>query len=107
MTVNGIAPDARTRMTEGIFYNADDVVEGTFDEKDPANVSPLVAWLGSPDCDVTGRMFEITGGAVSVADGWQHGPVVDKGDRFDAAEIGDAVHQIIGQAPEPTPVYGS
>jgi len=105
--VNAIAPDARTRMTEGIFYSADDVVAGTFDEKDPANVSPLVAWLASPACDVTGRMFEITGGAVSVADGWQHGPTRDKGARWDAAEIGDAVHEIIAEAPAPTPVYGA
>lgn len=105
--VNAIAPDARTRMTEGIFYSADDVVEGAFDEKDPDNVSPLVAWLASPGCDVTGRMFEITGGAVSVADGWQHGPTRDKGARWEASEIGAAVHEIIAEAPAPTPVYGT
>ncbi|GIR35953.1 MAG: hypothetical protein CM15mP49_13380 [Actinomycetota bacterium] len=49
VTVNAVAPDARTRMTEGIFYSADDVQEGIFDEKSPDNVAPLVAWLISPN----------------------------------------------------------
>jgi NAD(P)-dependent dehydrogenase (short-subunit alcohol dehydrogenase family) len=105
--VNAIAPDARTRMTLGVFYSEDDVDADAFDEKDPANVSPLVAWLGSSQCDVTGRMFEVTGGSISVADGWQHGPEIDKGSRWDAAEVGQAVATIIGQAPDPAPVYGA
>ena len=49
--VNGIAPDARTRMTEGIFYDAE-IPEG-WDKKSPENVSPLVVWLSSKDCNVT------------------------------------------------------
>ena len=103
--VNGIAPDARTRMTVGVFYD-EDAGEG-WDEKDPANVSPLVAWLGSADCDVTGRMFEITGGQLNVCDGWQRGHVVDVERRYDAAEVGDAVHTSIANSPEPAPVYGA
>ena len=40
----------------------------------PENISPLVVWLGSADSkDVTGRVFEVEGGKISVADGWQHG----------------------------------
>lgn len=105
---NAIAPDARTRMTEGVFYSSDDVVEGQWDDKAPENVSPLVAWLGSARCDVTGRVFEITGGQLNVCDGWQHGPVVSvEGRRFEPSEIGDAVHASVAQAPEPAPVYGA
>lgn len=104
---NAIAPDARTRMTEGIFYSAD-VEAGSFDEKAPENVSPLVAWLASPQCDVTGRMFEATGGQLNVCDGWQHGPVKSVGDRrMNATEVGDLVHQSIAEAPAPAPVYGA
>jgi NAD(P)-dependent dehydrogenase (short-subunit alcohol dehydrogenase family) len=105
---NAIAPDARTRMTEGVFYSADDVEAGTFDDKAPENVSPLVAWLASPDCDVTGRMFEASGGQLNVCDGWQHGPVQQVGDRMMlASEVGELVHASIDAAPEPAPVYGA
>ena len=104
--VNGVAPDARTRMTEGVIYGAE-APEG-WDEKDPANVSPLVVWLGSGDCDVTGRMFEVGGGRLSVCDGWQHGPEIGVGQRrFEVAEIAGAVHASIDAAPAPAPVYGA
>ena len=105
---NAIAPDARTRMTEGIFYSSDDVDPEAFDEKDPANASPLVAWLGSAECDVTGRMFEITGGELNVCDGWQRGKVVSAGvRRYEAAEIAAAVRESITATPEPAPVHGA
>jgi NAD(P)-dependent dehydrogenase (short-subunit alcohol dehydrogenase family) len=104
--VNGVAPDARTRMTEGVFYGAE--APDGWDDKDPANVSPLMVWLGSADCDVTGRVFEATGGSLNVCDGWQHGPVVSvAGRRFEVAEVGEAVHRSIRDAPDPAPVFGS
>ena len=106
--VNAIAPDARTRMTEGIFYSSDDVKAGEFDEKSPDNVSPLVAWLTSPECHITGRTFEVTGGQLNVCDGWQHGPVETVGNRkMDASEVGDLVHSSISKAPTPANVYGT
>lgn len=105
---NAIAPDARTRMTEGIFYSADDVPEGGFDVKAPENVSPLVAWLASPRCDVTGRMFEATGGQLNVCDGWQHGSVQSVGERrMTADEVADLVHASIDATPPPAPVFGA
>jgi hypothetical protein len=71
-------------------------------------VSPLVVWLGSAESkDVTGRVFEVEGGVVSVADGWQHGPRVDKGDRWSPAELGDVVRRLLDEAPAPTLVYGT
>lgn len=104
---NAIAPDARTRMTEGIFYSSD-VPQDRFDDKAPENVSPLVAWLASPACDVTGRMFECSGGNLNVCDGWQHGHVQSVGDRrMEAAEVGDLVHASIAATPQPAPVYGA
>ena len=104
--VNGVAPDARTRMTEGVIY--DSAVPEGWDEKAPSNVSPLVVWLGSEDCDVNGRIFEVGGGRLSVCDGWQHGAEVTAGDRsFELSEISHAVHTAIEGAPPPAPVYGS
>jgi len=109
VTSNAIAPAARTRMTEAVFADTMAVpAEGEWDSMAPANVSPLVVWLGSPDsAGVSGRVFEVEAGKISVADGWQHGPEVDRGARWDPADVGDAVRDLLGQAPAPTPVYGA
>ena len=105
--VNGIAPSARSRMTEEAFADMMRKPEEGFDAMDPANVSPVVVWLGSSFCAVTGRMFETAGGQLSVADGWQHGAVFDKGSRYEPAEIGALVDDLLRNAPQPAAVYGS
>jgi NAD(P)-dependent dehydrogenase (short-subunit alcohol dehydrogenase family) len=108
VTANAIAPAARTRMTDAVFGDRMQVPESGFDVNDPANISPLVVWLGSADArDVTGRIFEVEGGVISVADGWQHGPGLDKGARWEPAEVGPAVRELLKQAPAPAPVYGA
>jgi NAD(P)-dependent dehydrogenase (short-subunit alcohol dehydrogenase family) len=108
VTANAIAPAARTRMTEEVFGDRMQAPDSGFDVNDPANISPLVVWLGSSEsADVTGRVFEVEGGSISVADGWQHGPGLDKGARWDPAEVGVVVHKLLAQAPTPAPVYGA
>jgi NAD(P)-dependent dehydrogenase (short-subunit alcohol dehydrogenase family) len=104
---NGIAPSARSRMTEDAFADMMRKPDEGFDAMDPANVSPLVVWLGSAHCTVTGRMFEIAGGQLSVADGWQRGAVFDKGQRFEPAEIGALVEDLITNGPAAAAVYGA
>jgi len=74
----------------------------------PENVAPLVVWLGSTDsAGVTGRVFEVEGGIISVADGWQHGPREDKGARWEPDEIGPVIRRLLDDAPPPAPVYGA
>jgi NAD(P)-dependent dehydrogenase (short-subunit alcohol dehydrogenase family) len=110
VTANAIAPSARTRMTETVFADtmAPPDEPGSFDAMAPDNIAPLVAWLVSAEsAHVTGRMFEIEGGKVGVADGWQHGPTVDKGARWDPAELGQVVDDLLTKAPAPAPVYGT
>jgi NAD(P)-dependent dehydrogenase (short-subunit alcohol dehydrogenase family) len=108
VTVNGLAPSARTRLTQGVFVDMMKEVEGGFDAMDPDNISPLVVWLGSPESrDVTGRIFEVEGGVLSVCDGWQHGPRVEKDRRWEPSEVGPAVQELIAKAPPPAPVYGA
>jgi NAD(P)-dependent dehydrogenase (short-subunit alcohol dehydrogenase family) len=108
VTANAIAPAARTRMTEGVFADMMRKPESGFDAMDPENISPLVVWLGSADArDVTGRVFEVQGGMISVADGWHAGPHIDRGARWDPAEVGPAVRQLLRDAPAPDKVYGA
>jgi NAD(P)-dependent dehydrogenase (short-subunit alcohol dehydrogenase family) len=106
VAVNAIAPAARTQMTEGMFASMIRPESG-FDAMDPANVSPLVVWLASEESGgVTGRVFEVEGGMISLATGWRHGPQEDKGARRDPAEVGAVVERLLAQAPDPEPVYG-
>ncbi|MDT5234957.1 MAG: hypothetical protein QOF47_944 [Mycobacterium sp.] len=108
VTVNAIAPSARTRMTETVFADMMATQDAAFDAMAPENVSPLVVWLGSVESrDVTGKMFEVEGGIVRVAEGWAHGPQVDKGARWDPAELGPVVAELLGKARPPVPVYGA
>ncbi|MCW2791183.1 MAG: short-chain dehydrogenase/reductase [Nocardioides sp.] len=100
VTVNAIAPVARTRMTEGAFDTSAMAL--------PEDNSPVVAWLASEEsADVTGRVLEIDGGRLTLETGWAHGPSQDRGSRWDAAEVGAAVRSLIADAPDPEPVYGA
>ena len=104
---NSIAPSARSRMTEEAFAEMMAKPESGFDAMDPANISPLVVWLGSADCTVSGRIFECAGGLISLADGWQVGAEFDKGARWEPAEIGAVVDDLVKAAPTPFPVHGT
>jgi NAD(P)-dependent dehydrogenase (short-subunit alcohol dehydrogenase family) len=109
VTVNAIAPVARTRMTETVFAQTMAAPEdGGFDAMAPENVSPLVVWLGSAQsAGITGRMFEVEGGKVALADGWRHGAGVDRSARWEPAELGPVVADLIAKAVPPEAVYGA
>ena len=66
-------------------------------------MAPLVVWLGSPESTgVTGRVFKVGGGHISVLEGWVEGPAADKGARWDPAELGEIVPDLVS-GPRPTP----
>ena len=109
VTANAIAPAARTGMTEKLFAEVmkkpDD---GGFDHFAPENVSPLIVWLCSPlSAGVSGKVFEVDGGKLSVGDGWRTGRITDKKARWNPAELTDVVQGLIAQAPVPQKVYGT
>jgi NAD(P)-dependent dehydrogenase (short-subunit alcohol dehydrogenase family) len=107
VVVNAIAPAARTRMTEEAFPEMMARPNSGFDAMDPANVSPLVVWLGSDDAaDVNGQVFEVSGGKVSIIENWHHGPEEDKGDRWEPGELGPVVRKLLAGI-EPVPVIGA
>ncbi len=108
VTVNAIAPAARTRMTEEVFSEMMRAPESGFDEMHPGNVAPLVAWLcGTESRGVSGRMFEVAGGKIVLSDGWRPGASVDKGARWEVSELGSAITSLLAEAPDPMPVYGA
>jgi NAD(P)-dependent dehydrogenase (short-subunit alcohol dehydrogenase family) len=98
VTVNAIAPSARTRMTETLFP----------DLPGPEDIAPLVVWLGSEQSSaVTGRIFEVAAGKLTVVTGHRRGPTVDRGSRWPVAEVGAAVAELMAKTPEEIPVYGT
>jgi NAD(P)-dependent dehydrogenase (short-subunit alcohol dehydrogenase family) len=99
VTVNAIAPVARTRMTEnlGMTKPEDDT---KFDMLDPANISPLVVWLGSPESkDVTSQVFLVAGDRIGVAEGWHRGPTAENdGLRWDPNTLGSIIPDLVKNA---------
>ncbi|MBS7662089.1 SDR family oxidoreductase [Pseudomonas lalucatii] len=108
ITANALAPAARTGMTEQVFAEVMQKPQEGFDYFAPENVAPLLVWLGSEQSQhVSGRLFEVEGGRLSIADGWRKGPERDKGGRWLPAEVGEAVAQLIAEAVPAQKVYGS
>jgi NAD(P)-dependent dehydrogenase (short-subunit alcohol dehydrogenase family) len=108
VTVNAIAPGAHTRMTEQARpENYTSTEPGAFDASDPENIAPLVAWLASPEAShVTGRVFNVRGGRIGVAQGWHSGPAVEREQRWNPADLGPVVTDLIARAATRADLYG-
>ncbi|MCO7613853.1 SDR family oxidoreductase [Pseudomonas chlororaphis] len=108
VTVNALAPAARTGMTEQVFAEVMKKPEAGFDHFAPENVAPLVVWLGSEaSAGVSGQMFEIEGGKLALAEGWRTGPSLDRQARWEVTQIGAAVAQLLERRAPAQKVYGS
>lgn len=108
ITANAIAPAARTRMTEAFFAETMAKPQSGFDVMAPENVSPLVAWLGSVESQqVTGRCFELSGGEICLNDGWRMGPKRKRDSRWEADEVGAAVHELLRDSAPAEAVHGT
>ena len=65
----------------------------------PEHISPLVAWLASAESgEVTGRVFDVAGSRIGVAEAWRLGPEADKDGGWDAAELGAVIPGLVAQA---------
>ena len=103
VTVNCLAPNARTRMTEDIFAGMPQPTEGEFDPLDPKNISPVVVALCTEDAqNVTGQCFFIYGGTINVLKPWDIGTTIKKDDYWDPDELGAKLKETFpnGIAPE-------
>ena len=108
VTANALAPAARTRMTEQAFAEKMKKPAAGFDVQDPENIAPAVVWLGSRDSrGVTGCVFELEGGRITLCDGWNDGPSVDKGARWSPAEVGPAVAGLLAARRPQKKVWGT
>jgi NAD(P)-dependent dehydrogenase (short-subunit alcohol dehydrogenase family) len=98
--VNAIAPAARTRMTEQT-PGLTDIVRAPndpsmFDTWDPANVSPLVGYLATDACPLTGQVLFVQGGQVRLFRPWTMAERLDRNDRWTIAELARQVPSLLG-----------
>lgn len=90
---NTIAPGARTRLTLATPGLGDIMSprEGAFDVWDPANISPLVAYLASAECAFNGETFLVQGGTVSLVESWTRGSGVERDSKWTVPELAEAL----------------
>ena len=90
--VNAIAPIARTRLTlatPGMGALMSEPEEGEVDLFSPANISPLVAYLATEQCSITGRVYAVQGGAISALRGWHDTDTIETDGRWELDDIAD------------------
>ncbi len=99
VTVNAIAPGARTRLTLATPGLGDIMKprEGAFDPWDPANISPLVAYLASTACEFTGECFLVQGGSVTMVESWLRGAHVERDSKWTVDELAGALAPLVRQ----------
>ena len=96
---NAIAPAARTRMTEAT-PGLGDIVKapedpGKFDVWNPANISPLVAYLATENCEAQGKVFFVQGGTVKLFQGWTMTDGIEKNDRWTVADLESEMKKLV------------
>jgi NAD(P)-dependent dehydrogenase (short-subunit alcohol dehydrogenase family) len=108
VTVNAIAPRARTRMTETVLGDFGAPPEGGgFDEWDSENIGPVVAWLAGDDAaDVSGQVFVVFGGRLHLMDGWTMVGEIELGDRWSVAAIAARKGELFGEHRSGVPRMG-
>jgi len=88
--VNAIAPGARTRMTlstPGLGDRIGEPEDGSFDQWDPANISPLVAWLCTADCPSTAQVYWVAGNRIARYLEWARRDIADTDGRWEIDEV--------------------
>lgn len=93
--VNAIAPVARTRLTEHAPGLADRIGhQNGFDSWAPENISPLVAWLASTACKMSGQVFSVVGGRIGRQQVWTEQEAYEVDHRWTVDELREALKHL-------------
>jgi NAD(P)-dependent dehydrogenase (short-subunit alcohol dehydrogenase family) len=104
VTVNAIAPRARTRLTENTFSGRPGAVEGEFDARHPDNVAPWVVWLCTQAAShITGQNFIVGGGTVQLVSGWSVESAIEKDERWTLDDLDQKWSDLFGDRPTSPP----
>lgn len=95
ITVNAISPGALTRLTEAL--RAEPPSEAEREAASPRWIAPICTWLASPlSKNVTGRVFQVHGDQISIAESWHRGPTTENPD--DPMAMTDVVANLMADA---------
>ena len=95
VTVNAVAPVALTRMTEGLGPAPETDEEREM--RSPRWIAPIATWLASAESkDITGRVFEVSGNVLAIAEGWVRGP--RQAPIEDPSALGPVVRELVAKA---------
>jgi NAD(P)-dependent dehydrogenase (short-subunit alcohol dehydrogenase family) len=106
VTVNAIAPRARTRMTETVLQGMEPQ-PGEFDEWDPGNIAPVVAWLAGDDAaDISGQVFIVFANRLHLMEGWDLCSTTETEGRWTLDELRSRKDELFGERAHGLPKMG-
>jgi NAD(P)-dependent dehydrogenase (short-subunit alcohol dehydrogenase family) len=107
VTVNAIAPRARTQMTEGLLGDVAAPPDAGFDEWSPDNIGPVVAWLASDAAgDVSGQVLVVFGGRVHLMHGWSMVGEIERAGRWEPSALDAHKAELFGEQGPGIPTMG-
>ena len=97
VTANCLAPTAMTRLVEPLMGGADNITDEIREAISPRWVATVATWLASPAAKgVTGRVFDVRGETIAIAEGWHRGP--DATHAGDPASAGKVIEELLATA---------
>ncbi len=96
VTVNCLTPNAVTRLTEGLM-GGDALTDDVREALSPRWIACVVTWLASGEsAGVTGRVFDVQGKEVGIAESWIKGPVAEQ--NGDPTELKPLIADLMSKA---------
>jgi NAD(P)-dependent dehydrogenase (short-subunit alcohol dehydrogenase family) len=106
VTVNCLAPTAMTRLVLEVMGGEDAVSDELKESMAPRWISAVMAWLCSDEArNVTGRVFDVRGDRIQIAEGWHGGPVGEN--TGDPTELGPVMAKLMAEARLNSDLYGA
>ncbi|HEX7133403.1 MAG TPA: short-chain dehydrogenase, partial [Iamia sp.] len=104
-TANCLAPTAVTRLVAPVMGGEENIPDEVREALSPRWVAAVATWLASPAArHVTGRVFDVRGDTIAIAEGWHRGP--DGPNPGDPAGAGAVIDELLAKARPPADLDG-
>ena len=84
-----------TESTPGLSDVVKAPDSGAFDVFDPANISPIVGYLATEHCPITGKVFFVQGGTVRLFQPWTLTETIERPDRWTIADLEEEMPRLL------------